>query len=113
MQDSLWNVQRDPYGTASFILKLSNLPLAGKTGTAQAPGEAALPHAWFVGYAPADDPQISIAVVLENAGQGADIASPIFRRIAEEYLTGGYEGYPDFWYDPELYEDFLATIETE
>jgi penicillin-binding protein 2 len=115
MQNSLWDVQRDPGGTASFILRLSNLPLAGKTGTAQAPGDTALPHAWFVGYAPADDPQIAIAVVLENAGQGADIASPIFRRIAEEYLLGPSETYryPDFWYDPELYEEFLATVVTE
>jgi penicillin-binding protein 2 len=112
IQDSLWNVQRDTFGTAAHILGRSDLPMAGKTGTAQAPGETALPHAWFVGYAPADAPQISIAVMVENGGQGSDIAAPIFRRIAEEYLLGEAEGgyrFPDFWYNPEEYEQAIAT----
>lgn len=115
MRDSLWNVQRDRNGTAAYILSPSSIPLAGKTGTAQAPGEEAFPHAWFVGYAPADQPEIAIAVMIENGGQGADIAAPIFRRIAEEYLLGGFEDYtyPDFWYDEELYEEVTSSLRTE
>ncbi|MGH2584091.1 MAG: peptidoglycan D,D-transpeptidase FtsI family protein [Dehalococcoidia bacterium] len=50
--------------------------VGGKTGTAEnAPGEA--PHAWFTGLAPAENPSIVVAVVVENAGQGAAVAAPI------------------------------------
>jgi penicillin-binding protein 2 len=108
MQQSLWDVSRDPGGTAYHIFTGANM--AGKTGTAQAPGETAFPHAWFVGFAPADEPQIAIAVVIENGGQGADIAAPIFRRIADQYLYGGYEDFPSYWYDVEEYEIFTETI---
>lgn len=116
IQESLWNVQRDPFGTAAHILGRSELPMAGKTGTAQAPGAGDLPHAWFVGYAPADVPQISIAVMVENGGQGADIAAPIFRRIAEEYLLGEAESpysFPGFWSDPEEYEEAISTVTSD
>lgn len=114
MQNSLWDVQRDPGGTAQWILGPSPLTLAGKTGTAQAPGETALPHAWFVGYAPADAPEIAVAVVVENSGEGAAIASPIFRRITEEYLLGSFDAYeyPEFWYNPELYEEVQGDLLT-
>jgi penicillin-binding protein 2 len=108
MQQSLWDVSRAPGGTAQHILRGANM--AGKTGTAQAPGDTAFPHAWFVGYAPADNPEIAIAVVVENGGQGADVAAPIFRRIAEEYLTNNYEAYPDFWSDLEEYEEIVAGL---
>lgn len=57
---------------------------AGKTGTAQNPhGDE---HAWFVGFAPFDNPQIAIAVVVENAGKGALFAAPIAGEIFKEYF---------------------------
>lgn len=60
--------------------------VAGKTGTAENPhGE---PHAWFVGYAPARDPQVAVAVILENAGGGGAFAAPVASRLVEEALAG-------------------------
>lgn len=53
--------------------------VAGKTGTAEnAQGDS---HAWFIGFAPADNPQIAIAVIVENAGYGGSIAAPIARQV--------------------------------
>ena len=40
-----------------------------------------LSHSWFVGFAPADDPKASIAVIVENVGNGADIAAPLARQL--------------------------------
>jgi len=57
---------------------------AGKTGTAQNPhGDE---HAWFVGFAPFDNPQIAVAVVVENAGRGSLVAAPIAGEIFKEYF---------------------------
>jgi len=73
--------------TQGTARSLSDLPfsLAGKTGTAQNPhGE---PHAWFISFAPFDDPQIALVVFLENGGEGSSTASP----IAKEILKYWYE----------------------
>ena len=53
--------------------------VAGKTGSAQNPGGN--PHAWFTGFAPADDPRLVVAVVLENAGSGGSMAAPLARQM--------------------------------
>lgn len=64
--------------------RLAGLRAAGKTGTSQNPhGED---HAWFIGFAPADDPQISVAIIVENAGHGGAIAAPIARDFYREYF---------------------------
>ncbi len=74
--------------------------IAGKTGTAQTVGarpnqvstkEEAIPkqfrdHAWFVSYAPAEDPKIAVAVIVENTGHGGTFAAPIAKALIEEYL---------------------------
>lgn len=52
-----------------------DLAIAGKTGTAENPHGP--PHAWFVGYAPADDPQLVVAVLIEQGGHGGAVAAPI------------------------------------
>ncbi len=61
-------------GTASGVFGGVPVPVAGKTGTAE--NEPNPDHSWFVGYAPADDPTIVVAVVVENAGTGSNAAAP-------------------------------------
>ena len=72
-------------GTARGV-ETPRFALAGKTGTAQNPhGED---HALFIAFAPYEDPQIAIAVFVENAGFGATAAAPIASLMAERYLFG-------------------------
>jgi peptidoglycan glycosyltransferase len=54
---------------------IPGVSVAGKTGTAEA-GDGTS-HAWFIAFAPAEDPVIALAVVVENGGQGGVVASPI------------------------------------
>lgn len=83
LQESLWKVANDGNGTATHQFVGLPLQVAGKTGTAEAPpGDS---HAWFVGYAPADRPEIAIAVILEHGGEGSAVSAPLFRRIVELY----------------------------
>jgi peptidoglycan glycosyltransferase len=74
---------------------ISGVPVAGKTGTAETPfnescGGGDLNQAWFIGFAPADDPEIAIAVTIEcTSSFGGELAAPIFREVAETILSGG------------------------
>lgn len=75
---------------------IPGVAVAGKTGTAETPGNKACGggidenQAWFIGFAPADDPQIAIAASVECTEQfGGDVAAPIFREVAESILNGG------------------------
>lgn len=64
--------------------RIGGVQVAGKTGTAENPhGD---PHAWFIGFAPADNPQIAIAVIAENAGAGGGVAAPIARQVMARAL---------------------------
>lgn len=73
-------------GSGRYYADLDSIEVAGKTGTAQNPhGED---HGWFIAYAPFDDPEIAIAVLVENAGFGSISAAPIAGLIIEQYLTG-------------------------
>jgi peptidoglycan glycosyltransferase len=67
---------------------IGNARSAGKTGTAQLGGQQA-PHSWFIGFAPADDPQIAIAVIVERAGHGSERAVPMAGDLMELYLGLG------------------------
>lgn len=71
-------------GTASGA-KIPGVTVAGKTGTAQNPHGK--DHAWFIGFAPYDNPKIAVAVLVENAGFGATWAMPIARDVMKKYLT--------------------------
>jgi penicillin-binding protein 2 len=68
------------------LYPIEGIEQAGKTGTAQNPHGK--DHAIFIGFAPVDDPQIAVAVVVENAGFGAKWACPIASLMMEQYLTG-------------------------
>jgi penicillin-binding protein 2 len=71
------------HGTAAAS-KIPGIVMCGKTGTAQVHG---IDNSVFVAFAPRDNPKIAIAVVVENAGQGAHWAAPIASYIVEKYLT--------------------------
>lgn len=73
-------------GGTNYFAYIPDIEIHGKTGTAQNPH--GLNHGWFIAYAPADDPQIAIAVLMENSGFGSVSASPIASLLIEQYLTG-------------------------
>lgn len=88
LTEMMVSVVQSGTGTAAQI---PGVTVAGKTGTAQtAEGEA--PHAWFVAFAPADAPEIAVAVVVLNGGDlgseatGGQLSAPIARALIEEYL---------------------------
>ena len=73
--------------------------MAAKSGTAQVVGidqdeeydedeleEHLRKHAWFVAFAPADDPRIAVAVLVENGGSGSEVAGPVAREVIDAYL---------------------------
>lgn len=80
-------VVQDPTGTGTAA-QISGIEVAGKTGTAQTV-EGADPHAWFISFAPATNPEIAVAVIVENGGTlgseatGGQIAAPIAKAIME------------------------------
>lgn len=72
-------------GTASRLKGLS-YTAAGKTGSAEFNSETSDSHAWFTGFAPADDPEICVTIIVENAGSGGSYAVPIAKRIFDAYF---------------------------
>lgn len=99
IQEALKGAVNDPHGTGSACA-LKEAKVAGKTGTAQV---IAMPedykrgeikriphkfrdHAWFVAYAPFEDPRISVVVLVEHGGFGATAAAPIAKKVIEKYL---------------------------
>lgn len=70
--------------TGSANLRL--ISTACKTGTAESQGKTSNPHAWFTVYAPTENPEIVLTVLVEEGGQGSDIAGPIARDILKAYF---------------------------
>jgi penicillin-binding protein 2 len=91
-------------GTAKAISTSAEYHIAGKTGTAQAHSvaqnerldaqvaENLRDHAWFIAFAPAEDPKIAVAVLVENGGFGASAAAPIARKMMDAYLLPRMKG---------------------
>lgn len=85
LKEGLVEAVNSPNGTGG-LARIPDIVVGGKTGTAQNPHGRE--HAWFVGFAPADHPQIVVAVLIEQAGHGGTYAAPIAKRIIEKYLKG-------------------------
>lgn len=83
---AMWGVVNEEKGTGR-LAQLSEVAIAGKTGTAQSPeGED---HAWFCGFAPYDEPRITVTVLIENAGHGGALAAPVVKELIRFYLEDG------------------------
>ena len=73
-------------GTATK-LKTESYQAAGKTGSAEYNGVKEDSHAWFTGFAPAEDPEIAVTIIIEGIGSGGDYAAPIAKRIFDAYFA--------------------------
>lgn len=73
-------------GTASALAD-ADYKAVGKTGSAEYSDGSSDSHAWFTGFAPADDPQICVTVIMEKAGSGGHMAVPVAKRIFDEYFS--------------------------
>lgn len=86
IREGLIAAVNDPIGTGYNTVRLPNLRIAGKTGTAEAaPGKP--DHAWFAGWFPADQPEYVVVAVLEHGGSGSRAAGPIVREIARSLFN--------------------------
>ena len=81
------SVTSDTTGTAYVRFQDFNISVGGKTGSAEAIGNNGedVVHAWFAGYAPFEDPEIAIVVMVENGGHG-NYTAEVVRDIMEEYF---------------------------
>lgn len=73
------------YGSSRYLMTVTE-PVAGKTGTAQVGGDAEN-HAWWTGFGPYEEPEIALAVLVENGGEGSEVAVPLARDIFNWWFT--------------------------
>ena len=98
--NAMQQVVNSTHGTAHRISYRLPYSIAGKTGTAQVFGlkqdeeykeeeisKKLRDHALFIGFAPVEDPQIAVAVIVENGGHGSSAAAPIVRKVMDQYLV--------------------------
>ncbi|MDU2703105.1 MAG: penicillin-binding transpeptidase domain-containing protein, partial [Clostridium sp.] len=86
IKDYMVNMVKNNFGNRSYF---SGINAAGKTGTADqrdSNGNLQKPHAWFIGFAPADNPKIAVAVIVENGGYGSEAAAPIAGAVMKAAL---------------------------
>lgn len=97
VREGLWAVVNEPGGTAYYSARVPGAEMAGKTGTVQVIAQAtrteakALPfkfrdHAWFTSFAPAQDPQLVVAVFAEHGGSGSKNAAPIAQALHAKFF---------------------------
>ena len=96
IKEALYGVIQSPHGTGR-IARIEGVKMAGKTGTAQvvslpADEKKVVPvcfrdHAWFVAFAPFNNPRIAVVVLAEHGGSGSKTAGPIAREIINYYLS--------------------------
>jgi len=104
IREALRGVVDDPRGTGKTA-RIKDVPVCGKTGTAQVvklelyeetKDEEEIPiqhrdHAWFVAYAPATNPSVAVAVLIQHGGHGATAAAPVARKIIETTLEQSWK----------------------
>ena len=106
---TLEGMRRVVHGGTASIVALKDYVVAGKTGTAQNPhGDS---HSWFICFAPFDQPEIALVVLVENGGSGSANAAPLARKFLEMYFYGNVS--PEHrLYQPKPKEDeWLKQIE--
>jgi penicillin-binding protein 2 len=82
IRSMLVDVVSSPYGTGRRA-RIDGVHVGGKTGTAQNSGRD---HAWFTAFAPAEDPELVVVVLAENAGNGSEVAAPMARKVLSAYF---------------------------
>ncbi|HCA81426.1 MAG TPA: penicillin-binding protein 2 [Bacteroidetes bacterium] len=90
IREGMQRVVHAPGGTGA-LARIPGVNSAGKTGTAENPHGK--DHAWYVGFAPYENPKIAIAVLLENSGFGGTKAAPMAGLVMEKYLYGELKRY--------------------
>lgn len=85
IRQAMERVVSDPKGTASYAFRGFNRAVAAKTGSAEVAGGSDT-HAWFAAYAPAERPEIALAVMVESKGHGGEVAAPVARMILDGYF---------------------------
>ncbi len=97
VREGLVMVVHDSHGTGYKTIRLKEISIAGKTGTAQTNG---VDHAWFAGYAPAERPRYAFVVVVQNGGGGGKVAGPVAREFVKALMEAKLLAKP-----PELASD--------
>jgi len=94
IKKALIDVVEDKYGTG-WMARSEIVGIGGKTGTTQVVGKGNVSmgtpdrfkdHAWFIAFAPEEDPEISVAVFVEHGGHGSTVAAPVAKRVIEAYF---------------------------
>lgn len=88
VKEGMQGVVNEPSGTA-YGSRLPNISMSGKTGTAQSVGEKGKnlgDHAWFIAFAPFEEPTISMSILVEYGGHGSSAAAPVAKTIAETFF---------------------------
>jgi penicillin-binding protein 2 len=88
VKEGMRGVVNEPSGTA-YGSRLPNIIISGKTGTAQSVGEKGKnlgDHAWFIAFAPFEEPTISMSILVEYGGHGSSAAAPVAKIIAETFF---------------------------
>ena len=84
VREGMTMVVNDPKGTGYKTVRLKEVTIAGKTGTAET--QSGIDHAWFAGYVPAERPRVAFVVVLQHGGSGGKVAGPVAREFVNALL---------------------------